>query len=150
MKLLRTYLSELSAIRSTGAAVKETSYYPALIDLLNGVGATLKPKVRCNSHVSNTGAGIPDAGLFTAEQFSQHKDDKPLPNAKPERGVLEIKGVGANLTALVGSEQVAKYLAHYGAVIATNYREFQVVERGPGGGAILGERFSLSETKAAF
>jgi hypothetical protein len=149
MKLLFSYLSELRAIRATGAAVAETSYYPALVNLLNAVGASLKPKVRCHSHVSNTGAGIPDAGLFTSEQFAQQEHDTPLPNAKPERGVIEIKGVGANLEALARSEQVGKYLAHYGAVLITNYRAFQVVERGPGSELVLGEAFALADSEAA-
>jgi len=41
---LEAYLREVRDIRGTGAAVPETSYYPALRDLLNAVGATLKPR----------------------------------------------------------------------------------------------------------
>ena len=47
MNLLEDYLRELHEIRSSGSAVKETSYYPALSNLLNGIGKTLKPRVRC-------------------------------------------------------------------------------------------------------
>lgn len=47
MNLLETYLKELSEIRSSGAAVKETSYYGPLANLLNEIGKTLKPKVKC-------------------------------------------------------------------------------------------------------
>jgi hypothetical protein len=47
MHALETYLRDLRDIRATGAAVKETSYYPPLANLLNAVGATLKPRVRC-------------------------------------------------------------------------------------------------------
>nr|WP_309685711.1 type ISP restriction/modification enzyme [Armatimonas sp.] len=150
MKLLSVYLSELRAIRATGAAVAETSFYPALVNLLNEVGGTLKPKVRCHSHVSNTGAGIPDAGLFVSEQFAKQEHNTPLPNAKPERGVIEIKGVRADLETLARSEQVAKYLAHYGVVLVTNYRAFQVVEKGLGGEAVLGEHFELADSEGAF
>jgi hypothetical protein len=35
---LETYLRELGEIRSTGAAVPETSYYGPLANLLNAVG----------------------------------------------------------------------------------------------------------------
>jgi hypothetical protein len=35
MNPLETYLKELSEIRSSGAAVKETSYYGPLANLLN-------------------------------------------------------------------------------------------------------------------
>jgi hypothetical protein len=37
MHPLQTYLNDLHDIRSTGAAVKETSYYPPLANLLNAV-----------------------------------------------------------------------------------------------------------------
>ena len=44
---LETYLKELSEIRSAGAGVKETSYYGPLAVLLNEIGRTLKPRVKC-------------------------------------------------------------------------------------------------------
>ena len=66
---LAAYLRELRDIHSTGAAVAETSYYPALSNLLNEIGKTLKPKVRCVVNIANRGAGLPDAGLFTADQI---------------------------------------------------------------------------------
>ena len=55
MHALETYLQDLQTTRSSGAAVKETSYYPALANLLNEVGKTLKPKVRCIVHLQDTG-----------------------------------------------------------------------------------------------
>ena len=60
MHPLEIYLEDIRAIRSSGAAVKETSYYPALANLLNEVGKSLKPKVRCIIHLQDTGAGLPD------------------------------------------------------------------------------------------
>ena len=47
MNPLETYLKELSEIRASGAAVKETAYYGPLANLLNEIGKTLKPKVKC-------------------------------------------------------------------------------------------------------
>jgi len=41
------YFRELVEIRSSGAGTKETSYYSALSNLLNGLGKSLKPRVRC-------------------------------------------------------------------------------------------------------
>jgi hypothetical protein len=46
MRPLETYLQELAQIRSSGANVKELSFYPALKDLLDAAGNELKPKVR--------------------------------------------------------------------------------------------------------
>jgi hypothetical protein len=44
---LATYLRELRDIRSSGANVPETSFYGPWANLLNDVGRTLKPRVRC-------------------------------------------------------------------------------------------------------
>ena len=63
------YLEELRAIRSSGAVVKETSGYGALANLFKSIGQTLKPKVHCFIHVKNSGAGLPDGGLFTTDQL---------------------------------------------------------------------------------
>ncbi len=70
MHPLQTYLRELHDIRSTGAAVKGTSYYPPLAHLHNAVGQTLKPRVRCVINLKNQGAGMPDGGLLRSERFS--------------------------------------------------------------------------------
>ena len=65
MSHLESYLREVAEIRATHAGVPETSYYPALSSLLNGVGEQLKPRVRAVIHIRNSGAGLPDGGLFT-------------------------------------------------------------------------------------
>ncbi len=57
MHPLETYLEELAAARASGAALKETSGYGALANLLNVIGHTLKPKVRCLIQLKNSGAG---------------------------------------------------------------------------------------------
>jgi hypothetical protein len=41
---LEEYLRELRDLRRSGAATDEQSYYPGLRDLLNAVGAQLKPR----------------------------------------------------------------------------------------------------------
>jgi hypothetical protein len=80
-----TYLQELRDIRSTGAGVKETSYYPALSNLFKDVGKRLKPSVRCVMNLANRGAGLPDGGLFTAEQFQKVSHAEPVPGQPPAR-----------------------------------------------------------------
>ena len=74
MTPLEIYIQDLREIRSTGAGVKETSYYPALSNLLNEVGRHLKPRVRCVINLANCGAGLPDGGLFTPDQFQNASD----------------------------------------------------------------------------
>ena len=90
-RILEDYLAELKAIRSTGAGVPETSYYPALSNLFNEVGKTLKPKVRCVVGLRNLGAGMPDVGLFTADQFQRQADGEPKAGQLPARARLKSR-----------------------------------------------------------
>jgi hypothetical protein len=111
MHPLETYLAEISTLRG---ATKETSGYPALANLLNTAGHTLKPKVKCIIHPKNSGAGIPDGGLFTPEQLKKHDEDGIFGELIPARGVIEVKSVGEAIADFADSEQVEKYLEHYG------------------------------------
>jgi hypothetical protein len=110
MHPVEKYLQEIQQIHSTGAAVPETSYYSALSELLNAVGARLKPKVRCIAQLKNKGAGSPDFGLYTSPQFQTSKDREPLPGQKPERGVVEVKPVKDDSWLTAESKQVSKLL----------------------------------------
>jgi len=69
MNVVEQYLADMGAIRATQAGTGETSYYPALSNLLNAIGASLSPKVRCVMQLQNKGAGMPDGGFFTADQL---------------------------------------------------------------------------------
>lgn len=143
----------IQALRENHAlGVKETSSYGALQTFLDSIGATLKPTVRCILHPSGKGAGIPDGGLFTREQLQPLGKDFDPKNAlkmTPARGALEVKGTADNMAKLVASDQVAKYLATYGKVICTNYREFAVVEL-RGGVAQTLETFAMESSEAEF
>ena len=143
------YLEEVLSIHASGAAVKETSFYGPLATLLNAVGAALKPRVRCVINLRNQGAGIPDGGLFTADQLQKLDEAVPLLQI-PARGVIEVKGVGEDVARIAASEQVTRYLARYGQVLVTNYREFLLVGRDSQGAPQLRERFTLADSVAAF
>jgi hypothetical protein len=47
MTHLGSFLSDCAAIRRSAGGTRETSYYTAINNLLDSVGAQLKPKVRC-------------------------------------------------------------------------------------------------------
>lgn len=149
-KILEAYLAEIARIRATGAGVEETSYYAALANALNEVGRGLKPKVQCVLQLANHGAGLPDGGLFTAEQCRTPDLTKPLLGQVPARGVIEIKGPGYDLDKLIGSEQVERYWEKYRLVLVTNYCAFALIGDGPDGKPKLLERFSLAEDEASF
>ena len=69
------YLNELHMI--SGVGVPETSGYPALRNLLNAVGDTLEPKIAAVMHPANSGAGIPDGGLFSSRELKRHGPVRP-------------------------------------------------------------------------
>ena len=149
MTALQTYLAELAAIRSTGAAVPETSYYSALANLFNAVGKTLKPKVNCVINLANRGAGIPDGGLFTADQL-QKGQGKPVAGAIPSRGVIEVKGTNDDSFVTARGKQVTKYWKHYGLVLVTNYRDFVLVGKDEHGEPVQLETYRLAVDESAF
>jgi hypothetical protein len=148
---LEIYLEQLRAIRSSGAAVKETSGYGALANLFNAVGHTLKPKVRCFIHVKNSGAGLPDGGLFTADQLKNTDEEAPLLGIPlPSRGVIEVKATDAEVDDVADTKQVRDYVKHYGQVLVTNYRSFLLLKRGDNGNSGHLESFQLAPDEKSF
>jgi hypothetical protein len=150
MSLLETYLSELAAIRSSGAAVKETSYYAPLANLLNEIGRTLKPKVRCILTLKNQGAGLPDGGLFTPDQFQRAAATEPLPGQVPSCGVIEVKGTRDDAWLVAEGTQVSRYWGKYGQVLVTNYRDFVLVGRDADGKPAKLETYRLARSESDF
>lgn len=149
MSTLSDYFKDLRDIYNTGSAVKETSYYSAFESMANAYGKELKPRVRCVINLKNKGAGIPDAGFFTSSQF-QRGEEAPRDGQLPERGCAEIKSTKEDVLKIAKSEQVEKYLNHYGAVLVTNYRDFLLIGKDAHGKAEQLERFSFAETEAEF
>ena len=150
MTPLETYLRELRDIRSSGAAVKETSYYPALSNLFNEVGKRLKPRVRCIINLANRGAGIPDGGFFTPDQFQKPSEAEPLPGQLPARGVIEVKSAKDDAWVTSDGEQVSRYWGKYRQVLVTNYRDFVLVGQDAEGKFAKLESFHLADGEKAF
>ena len=68
---VETYFSDLGRIRASGGATGELSSYGPLANLLNAIGAALKPKVFCVGELADQGAGRPDFGLYAAKQVQR-------------------------------------------------------------------------------
>lgn len=147
MTPMESYLADLSAVRGAGTA--ETSGYPALANLFNEVGGTLKPKITAIIHPANSGAGLPDGGFFSSKELKKHPDETSLFALKPERGVLEVKPISYDLNALAQTSQVRNYLEHYGQILLTNYRSFALWTWEAGKPA-AGETFFLAESESLF
>ena len=142
-----TYLDDLRRVRATGGATGERSSYGPLANLLNAVGATLKPKVFCVGELADQGAGHPDFGLYTAKQVQR---GRPREGQAPERGVVEVKSPHEDLRAPAVREQVVRYWGRYRLVLVTNLREFDLVGPDADGGEAMLESFRLAESEEAF
>lgn len=150
MNPIESYIRDLRDIRSSGHAVKEVSYYGALERLLNEIGRTLRPKVRCFMQLKNRGAGLPDGGLFTPDQLQKGSAAEPLAGQIPSRGVIEIKGTREDVRAVADGEQVSRYWGKYRQVLVTNYRDFVLVGRDAEGKASKLETYGLAESESDF
>jgi hypothetical protein len=150
MNPLETYLTELREIHDSGAATKETSGYPALAKLLDTIGHSLKPRVRCIIQLKNSGAGLPDGGLFTPDQLKHHDEQAPLFGLAPARGVLEVKSTSDDLAGIIPTNQIKEYLSLYGQLLLTNYRDFVLLKHAPGASPRQLESFRLADSEAAF
>ena len=145
---LATFLAAAHGVHASGSGTKETSYYTAIDNLLDGVGDTLKPKVRCLMQLKSLGAGNPDGGLFSADQFDR-KTDAPTNPAAPSRGVVEVKSPGEAVDFTAASDQVAKYWDRYRLVLVTNLRDWLLIGERQGQRVEL-ERYALASTETAF
>ena len=150
MNPLVNYFRNLHEIHSSQAAVKETSYYGTLETLLNEIGKTLKPRVRCIINLRNQGAGLPDGGLFNVDQFPKNQELEPFTAIFPERGAIEIKGTKEDVKKIATSEQVQKYWQKYGQVLVSNYRDFLLIGRNSQGQPVELEAYSLAPSEAEF
>jgi hypothetical protein len=149
MDPLEKYLGQLTYIHGPGVA--ESSYYGALETLLNAIGDTLTPAVLCVMQLKNTGAGIPDGGLFTTSQFSHGADvHAEAPTLLPERGAIEVKSPGDDAQAVAQGEQVARYLRQYRQVLVTTLRAFVLVGLDAQNQPVALESYTLAESEADF
>lgn len=153
--LIERYLTDMGEVRGTRSNVPETSFYPALERLLSDVGKNLSPKVRCIINLANRGAGLPDGGLFSADQFRRKTRDEdarenPFLDQNPSRGVIEAKPPAEDVRLVAKTEQVERYWKRYGMVLVTNFRAFALIGKGPRGQPCELESFALAESESEF
>ena len=141
------YFAELQRVRASGGATNELSYYPALSNLLNAVGGSLRPKVYCVSQLAQQGAGHPDFGLYRANQV---QSAKPRAGQTPEAGVVEVKGTNDDAWLTAAGPQVSRYWERYRLVLVTNTRDFVLLGEDLQGNPAKLETFRLSESPADF
>ena len=144
---VETYFVDLGRVRASGGATGERSSYPALANLLNAVGATLKPKVFCVVELADQGAGHPDIGLYSAKQLQK---GGPEEGQTPERGVVEVKSAEDNAWLTADGPQVSRYWGRYRLVLVTNKRDFVLVGEDASGRPAKLETFRLAKDEETF
>ena len=150
---VEAYFVDLRRVRASGGGTGERSSYAPFANLLNAVGATLKPKVFCVGELADQGAGHPDFGLYGAKQVQR---GRPREGQTPEHGVVEVKpaGVGASsggdawLTA--AGDQISRYWNRYRLVLVTNARDFVLVGEDAAGRPAKLETFRLADSADDF
>jgi Type ISP C-terminal specificity domain/N-6 DNA Methylase len=150
MTPLEKFLHDVHEIRSSRAAVDETPYYGALETLFNEIGKTLKPRVRCIIHIKDQGAGLPDGGLFTAEQFDNTSGHEPKEGQPPSRGAIEVKAPREDAMRVALGDQAKRYLSRYRQVLVTNLRQFILVGHDLDGNPAILEKYELADSEANF
>ena len=137
-----TYFADLGRVRASGGATGERSSYGPLAQLLNAVGAALKPKVFCVGELADQGAGHPDFGLYAAKQVQR---GQPREGQTPERGVVEVKAADDDAWLTAAGDQVSRYWGRYRLVLVTNTRDFVLVGEDAAGRAAKLETFRLAD-----
>ena len=145
--VVETYFTELRRMRASGGSTGERSSYGPLANLLNAVGATLRPKVFCVGELAEQGAGHPDFGLYAAKQVQKGRLRE---GQVPARGVVEVKGVGDDAWLTADGEQVSRYWSRYQLVLVTNTRDFVLVGMDAAGRPSKLETFRLADSAEAF
>ena len=140
------YLSDLQKMRASGAATDERSSYGAISNLLNSIGASLKPKVFCVVELVDDGAGHPDIGLFSTRQVQK---GKPIQGQVPEYGVVEVKSLGDSKATAAG-EQVSRYWARYRQVLITDTNEYILIGEDRDRNKTSLEQYRLAQTSEEF
>ena len=144
---VETYLTDLRRVHASGGATGERSSYGPLANLLNAVGASLKPKVFCVGELADQGAGHPDFGLYAAKQVQR---GRPREGQRPERGVVEVKSASDDAWLTAAGNQVSRYWGLYRLVLVTNTRDFVLVGEDAVGRPARLETFRLAETEEVF
>ena len=144
---VEAYFADLGRVHAFGGATGERSSYGPLANLLNAVGATLKPKVFCVGELADQGAGHPDFGLYAAKQVQK---GRPREGQTPERGVVEVKPAADDAWLTAEGAQVSRYWGRYRLVLVTNTRDFVLLGEDASGRPGKLETFRLADSSQAF
>ena len=144
---VEAYFTDLGRVRASGGATGERSAYGPLANLLNDVGAALRPKVFCVGELADQGAGHPDFGLYSAKQIQR---GRPREGQIPECGIVEVKAADDDAWLTAAGGQVSRYWERYRLVLVTNTRDFVLLGEDAAGRPAKLETFRLADSADDF
>lgn len=132
------FLAAVRAVRASGRATAEQSYYPAVNALLASVGMRSRPVRLVLAHPSGIDGDFPDVALY-------ERDSNVL--VLP----VEVKPAEADIDALLVSAQARRYARSFGGgtVLVTNLRQWVVGRVGPSGSIVETGRVTLVASPVA-
>ncbi len=140
------YFSRLNEVCKSGEATPERSLCTPLASLLNAIGAALNPKVICAEGLTDLGAGHPDFGLFTGQQF--HNGEVRV--GQVPGGVVELIPVDDEAFITETNSQTSQYWNRCRLVLATNLRDFVLLGEDSAGNPVRLETLRLAGCKEEF
>ncbi len=137
---LKTFLDDVRAVRSTGQATAEQSYYPAVYTLLTAIGNSGNGPVRHSAlqHPAGVEGNFPDVAIYETESRAL-----ALP--------VEVKAANADLRRLASSAQALRYATTFGGgvVLVTNLRQWALAEVDENGHLQIRATVEVAATEAA-
>ena len=100
--------------------------------------------------LEESGAGIPDGGLFSSDQIQRSAGGEIPEGTIPARGVIEIKSTGEDAWVVADGQQVTRYWGKYKQVLVTNYRDFVLIGQDAEGRPTKLETYRLAPNEAGF
>ncbi len=113
---VRDYLAQLRKVSKQPDASGELSHRPAFHKFLNAVSSLLAPDIEITflTEPKRKEFGVPDFKVISGHR---------------QVGYIETKALGADLDAVMGTEQMERY-NQLPKIILTNYLEFRLLEKG--------------------
>lgn len=135
--LIEQYLGTIRAVRSTGQATGEQSYYPAVFTLLDGLGSMSQVRRKALAQPAGINGRFPDVALYEVAS-----NVLVLP--------VEVKAANASMATLLASGQALSYAQTFGGgyVLLTNLREWVLAVIDDGTGMLVeADRVTLAATE---
>lgn len=135
----RKFVEDVRAVRATGAATDERSYYPAANRLLASLGGHLRPRLGALSDPAGIEGDFPDVALYDLDS-----QVLVLP--------VEVKPPTQDMNALLNSSQAKRYAQTFGGgrVLLTNLLTFILAEIEPSGRLVASAEYHLFDDPAKF